>query len=159
MKMLNINLKYFISSRIFYAFIILICINDSFVDEYDKANNLVMNSVGNSKNKLKKFNYFDANHSKKIIAFHESSYLEKFVLKIMKHFNSYDTMHFLHNSRLGYTNEKNYVFFPLLSRFIEILENIFKNFSIFENQLTLFITIGLLTSNITCFINGILFTR
>ena len=82
MKMLNVNLKYFISSRIFYAFIILICINESFVDEYDKANNLVMNSVGNEKAKLKRFNYFDANLSKKIIAFQENSFLEKFVLRI-----------------------------------------------------------------------------
>lgn len=147
------------TSRIFYTLIILICINQGYIKEYDKANNLIMNSIENEKNKNNKFNYIDQSQSKKIIEFEQLFYIERMFLRIMKNFNSYDTIHFLHNSRLGYTNEKNYVFFPLLSIFIETVENIIKKISLFSNQLTLFLLVGLVITNIICFINGILFTR
>lgn len=159
MEMLKTCFRIFVLSRIFYALIIIICINNSLIGEYDKANNLMMNSFENEKDKFKKFKYFDQDQSERIIDFQETSYLERNFLRIIKHFNSYDTMHFLHNSRLGYTNEKNYVFFPLLSRVIEMIENMLKNVSLFKNPLTLSLSLGLVITNLICFINGILFVR
>ena len=159
MEMLKTCLKYFMISRIIYVLIILICINQSFVGEYDKANYLLKNSDLNEEDSHNNFNYYDINQSQKILEFDEYHFLERIFLKITNHFNSYDTIHFLHNTRSGYTNEKNYVFFPLISRVIEILENTFKNISYFKNQMTLFLIIGLLVSNTICFINGLLFIR
>ncbi len=159
MEMLKTCLKIFILSRIFYAFIILICINQSFVREYDKSNYLMMSSFENKMDKLKNFHYFDEKQSERIITFYDTPYFERMLLKIFKNFNSYDTIHFMHNTRFGYTNEKNYVFFPLLSLVVGFMENLFMNVSLFTHHLTLFLIIGLFMSNMICCINGILFIR
>ena len=157
--MFKICLKYFIISRIFYIFFIIIPFNKFLVGENDLSNNLIEKKLSfeNEEN----FKYYNETESAEILSFEKFPILEKNILKFLKHFNSYDTIHFLHIAKYKYTNEKNFVFFPLFPKIIEYTENIFllKFLFNFQSDYTSFLIIGFLISNLLCLLNSFLLSR
>jgi len=157
--MLRACFNYFIYTRLFYIIVIIFSINEYFIQEYDKSNYLLKNLDGKARNTTNKDIYYDEITSKKIIYFEEENMIEKNILKLMKFFNSYDTMHFLHISKNGYTNEKNFVFFPFFPKILEIFTRIFRTFIYFKNDMTYHLLIGFIVSNSICLLNSLIFLR
>jgi hypothetical protein len=137
--MIKFCFLYFIITRFFYIGIILICF-ESIVGRYDLSGDVLTNTSIPINN------------------------IEYKILNFMKNFYSYDSVHFIHIAKDGYTNDKNYAFFPLFPltiRYIgEFLNFIFNFFHIkifmFSNPLTKYLISGFLISNLLCFCNTIL---
>jgi Gpi18-like mannosyltransferase len=95
-----------------------------------------------------------------------TTYFERIIYSFLKHFYSYDSVHFIHIAKNNYTTDFNYAFFPLfplaISYFnscLKILLNIFPFFRISNNEnlenLYLLLS-GFILSNILCLINTIM---
>ncbi len=151
-------LKYFICTRIFFLMIILISINRYSVKEYDKSNHLINSLIQDNHNITTQL-YNDEINSKKIINFENENFIYRNTLNFLKYFYSYDSVHFLHLSKYGRTNEKNFVFFPLFPMVISYITNFIMNFISLKYEMMLFLIIGFILNNLICFVNGILLIR
>ncbi len=95
--MINICLKYFLVSRIIYIFLIILPLNKYLVQKYDASNNLLLTQTELGKLNITEINYFTDEETQKIFEFNNLSFVEKNLLRYLKHFNAYDTVHFMQN--------------------------------------------------------------
>lgn len=87
--------------------------------------------------------------------------IERNILKFMKNFYTYDSIQFIHLAQNGYTNDKNYAFFPLfplmIKYFAQVLNLLSGNF--FSMNVTIYLVSGFLLSNLLCLCNTIMLFR
>ena len=84
--------------------------------------------------------------------------VERIILKFLKNFYTYDSIQFIHLAQTGYTNDKNYAFFPLFPLIIRYTANFLHHLvgNYFSQNLTIFLICGFLISNILCLFNAIM---
>jgi Gpi18-like mannosyltransferase len=134
----------FFLTRTFYITIIIFSYS-FLVDKYELSSELI---TQNSKD------------------FSNSTNFEKIIIYFLKHFYSYDSVHFIHLARNNYTTDFNYAFFPLFpiaityfNYCLKILLNIFPFFRISNNEnlenIYLLLS-GFILSNILCLLNTII---
>ncbi len=87
--------------------------------------------------------------------FDKINFFEKFLLKFLTYFTSYDAIHFNYISCKGYTNDRIFAFFPFFPYLSRVFSYIFQIFS-FKNQFTPYILTGFLFSNLLCLYNSYL---
>jgi hypothetical protein len=119
----------FLVTRIFYISIVTITFS-YFIVGYDRSNELI--------------NY-DKLHNP----------VERIILKFLKNFYTYDSIQFIHLAQTGYTNDKNYAFFPLFPLMIRYTANFLNYFvgNYFVHNLTIFMICGFVISNMLCLFN------
>lgn len=159
--MINICLKYFLVSRIIFIFFIILPLNQYLVRKYDASNDLLLTQTQLGKLNINEINYFSDQETLKIFEFNNLNFVENILLRYLKHFNAYDTIHFMHIAKNGYSNEKNFVFFPVFPKLIEYSQKILMlNYLLnFKYEITSYLLLGFIISNIICLLNCFLLAR